>query len=109
NARIYRTSCRAMITLGADEDLLTQYKVLNKQDLKVTMAVTDPNAQGHRDDSLAWFWTMDIKQDSDMNDWMSEFFRGHWLRAKAHMHRWEEEVELLQAESGWVRNYFDHR
>ena len=25
------------------------------------------------------------------------------------MHRWEEEVELLQAESGWVRNYFDHR
>ena len=38
----------------------------------VTTAISDPNARGHHDDRLAWFWTMDVPRDTDRNDWMSE-------------------------------------
>ncbi|KIK71983.1 hypothetical protein PAXRUDRAFT_800527, partial [Paxillus rubicundulus Ve08.2h10] len=68
---------------------------------------SDTNARGHRDSTLAWFWTMDVQRDAELNDWMSEFYRGHWLRAKALKDRWEEEVELLRAEGKWTINFFD--
>ena len=45
---------------------------LRREDLKVSAAVADPNAQGHRDDTLAWFWTMDVPWDTEVNDWMLE-------------------------------------
>ncbi|KIK77160.1 hypothetical protein PAXRUDRAFT_73558, partial [Paxillus rubicundulus Ve08.2h10] len=58
-------------------------------------AVSDPNAQHHQDSSLAWFWIMDVQRDAELNNWMLEFYWGHWLRAKALKDRWEEQVELL--------------
>ena len=45
---------------------------MKREDLKVSAAVADPNARGHRDDTLAWFWTMDVPWDTEVNDWMSE-------------------------------------
>ncbi|KIK71923.1 hypothetical protein PAXRUDRAFT_91545, partial [Paxillus rubicundulus Ve08.2h10] len=64
---------------------------------------------GHRDSTLAWFWTMDVQTDAEVNDWMSKFYRGHWLRAKALKYRWEEGVELLRAEGKWTINFFDYK
>ncbi|KIK77720.1 hypothetical protein PAXRUDRAFT_165942, partial [Paxillus rubicundulus Ve08.2h10] len=69
----------------------------------------------YRDSTLAWFWTMDVQRDAELNDWMSEcmflsvFYSSHWLRAKALKDRWEEEVELLRAEGKWTINFFDHK
>ncbi|KAF9230334.1 hypothetical protein BU15DRAFT_57377 [Melanogaster broomeanus] len=98
-----------MISLEADEETLSRYQVLEKEQLKVSTAVSDPNARGQRDAKLAWFWTMDVQRDTELNDWMSEFYRGHWLRAKALKDRWEEEVELLRAEGEWTSNFFDYK
>ena len=72
NARIYRRAHHAMVSLGAVDNILSQHRSLSQHDLKVTAVVADPNARGHRNDTLAWFWTMDIPGDTDMNDWMSE-------------------------------------
>ncbi|KIK78141.1 hypothetical protein PAXRUDRAFT_62486, partial [Paxillus rubicundulus Ve08.2h10] len=99
---------RAMISLRADEDTLVWYWALEKDHLKVSTAVLDPNAQGHWDSTLAWFWTMDVQRDAEVNDWMSKFM-GHWLREKAPKDRWEEEVELLRAEGKWTINVFDYK
>ncbi|KAL4075203.1 hypothetical protein V8B97DRAFT_2022219 [Scleroderma yunnanense] len=59
-ARIYCQCCRQMVALDASMDILDQY------------SIAEPNARGHQDDTLAWFWTMDLPCDTDKNDWMSE-------------------------------------
>ncbi|KAL4074103.1 hypothetical protein J3A83DRAFT_4090326 [Scleroderma citrinum] len=97
------------MVLGAGPDILDQYKELNRSDLKVSTAVTDPNARGHRDNTLAWFWTMDMPWDTVTSNWMSEFYHVNWLRTKALCEQWKEEVQLLSCERQWTRNYFDHR
>ncbi|KIK78825.1 hypothetical protein PAXRUDRAFT_162962 [Paxillus rubicundulus Ve08.2h10] len=96
HAAVYRACRRAMISLGAEEDTLVQYWALEKDHLKVSTAVSDLNAQGHWDSTLAWCWTMVTKYNAEVNNWMLEFYRGHWLRAKALKDRQEEEVELLR-------------
>ncbi|KIK75636.1 hypothetical protein PAXRUDRAFT_172166 [Paxillus rubicundulus Ve08.2h10] len=86
-----------MISLRADEDTLVQYWALEKDHLKVSTAVLDPNARGHQDSTLAWLWTMDVQRDAELIGCPNIFYRGHWLRAKALKDRWEEEVELCYA------------
>ncbi|KIM63801.1 hypothetical protein SCLCIDRAFT_116566, partial [Scleroderma citrinum Foug A] len=108
-ATVYQRCRRQMIALGADSSILDWYKPLNQNDLTASTAVADPNARGHRHDSLSWFWTIDIPKDTDKNNWMSEFYQVHWLRAKAKKDRWVEEVELLQLEQGWTQNFFSHQ
>ena len=44
----------------------------NNEDLKVTTAAAGPNSRGHRNDTLAWFWSMDVPRDTEDNDWMSK-------------------------------------
>ncbi|KAL4066523.1 hypothetical protein J3A83DRAFT_4189823 [Scleroderma citrinum] len=85
-----------MMVLGAGPDILDQYRELNRSDLKVSTAVTEPNARGHRGDTLAWFWTMDVPQNTAASDWMSEFYCVNWLRTKALCERWKEKVQLLR-------------
>lgn len=72
HCKMYRTCRTAMVALGADEELLSRYELLRDEDLKVSTAVVMPNSRDHRNASLAWFWTMDIPRDTEMNDWMSE-------------------------------------
>lgn len=71
-ARYYASARRAMIRLKADEQCLERYQVLKKADLKVTTAISDPNARAQRHVHLAWFWTMDVQRDSEAEDWMEE-------------------------------------
>ncbi|KAI6141233.1 hypothetical protein BKA82DRAFT_4362346 [Pisolithus tinctorius] len=68
HATIYRQCRKQLIALGAGEDILGKYQELNRADLTVSATIADPNARGHHDNTLAWFWTMDLPQDSAMND-----------------------------------------
>ncbi|KAL4063077.1 hypothetical protein J3A83DRAFT_4107225 [Scleroderma citrinum] len=63
-----------MIVLDAVPEILDQYKELNGSDLKVSMAITDPNARGHRDETLAWFWQMNVPWDMAARHTMILFY-----------------------------------
>ena len=69
---VYRQCRKAIIDLGADELCLNRYRPLKDEDLKVTAAAAGPNSRGHCNDTLAWFWSMDVPRDTEANDWMSE-------------------------------------
>lgn len=71
-AKIYNSTRRHMIRLGADAGILDRYKILTKGQLKVSTAIATPNARGQRNTQLAWFWNMDSKADTDSDDWMEE-------------------------------------
>ncbi|KAL4070106.1 hypothetical protein V8B97DRAFT_2024130 [Scleroderma yunnanense] len=62
-----------------------QMMELNRSDLKVSTAVTDPNARGYRDDTLVWFWTMDVPWDTATENWMSEYML-FWSMYLGHVH-----------------------
>lgn len=68
----YRKCRRAMVVLGADDTLLDRYQSLTDDQLKVETVAISPNARGHRNETLAWFWSMDILRDTDRSQWMSE-------------------------------------
>ena len=124
---IYRRCRTQMIVLGASQEILSRYQELCEKELRVSTAIADPNARGHRDDTLAWFCTMDVPRDTAMNNWMSEclcsiimlpcpwhsllylVYRVHWLRTKALRDRWQEEVQLLTCEADWTQGFFSAR
>ncbi|KAG1788809.1 hypothetical protein EV424DRAFT_1355962 [Suillus variegatus] len=109
NASIY-TKCRTQLAkLGADDELLERYRPLLKEHLKVSTTIADPNARGQRNNTLAWFWSMDVVGDSQNSDWLNEFYRVHWLRAKALKDQWEEEHPLVQHEMNWTCDFFMHK
>ncbi|KAI6010801.1 hypothetical protein F5J12DRAFT_718839, partial [Pisolithus orientalis] len=49
-----------LIALGAGEDILGKYQELNRADLTESATIADPNARGHCDNTLVWFWTVDL-------------------------------------------------
>ncbi|KAG0699572.1 hypothetical protein DFH29DRAFT_877228 [Suillus ampliporus] len=71
NSMIYKKYQAQLSNLGADQ-LLEKYRVLEKSNLKATSAVADPNAQGQRNSTLPWFWSLDVQGDLVSNDWMNE-------------------------------------
>ncbi|KIM60190.1 hypothetical protein SCLCIDRAFT_26835 [Scleroderma citrinum Foug A] len=72
HASLYCRCRQQMAALGTNADILIWYQELHASDLSVTTAISNPNARGHHDDRLAWFWTMDVPHDTDRNNWMSE-------------------------------------
>jgi len=57
-AQIYRRTRQALESLDMEPQLLlTTYQVLEKDDLKVSAAVGDPNQRGLSQTSLSWIWT----------------------------------------------------
>ncbi|KAI6006560.1 hypothetical protein F5J12DRAFT_782829 [Pisolithus orientalis] len=128
HAAVYCQCHIQMGRLGAGPDILEQYKELNDSNLTICTAVSDPNARGHRDDTLPWIWTMDVPRDMAANDWMSECERGNhmaaaseiylsfslvyrvnWLQMRALWDRWKEEVQLLKCEQEWTKNFFESK
>ncbi|KIK76104.1 hypothetical protein PAXRUDRAFT_18443 [Paxillus rubicundulus Ve08.2h10] len=83
-----------MVTLSANNDILARYQGLSKDHLKISGTVAEPNARGHRNDTLPWFWSMDVARDAEANDWMMEF-----KASKALKDQWEEELELICSEA----------
>jgi hypothetical protein len=72
HARVYTRARKAMVDLGADAPLLERYKVLTRQDLSVKTSVIAPQVRGQRNKSLPWFWTMDVRRDTDVGSWMED-------------------------------------
>jgi hypothetical protein len=69
---LYRNARSAMVHLGADQPTLTRYQVLTKKDLSVSTAVIDIRAPRGSEATLAWFWSMDVKGDTETDSWMAE-------------------------------------
>src|ERR1700761_5529445 len=126
NSRVYVRARKAMVDLGASTDLLDRYKVLRPQDLSVKTSVIAPHVRGQRNKPLPWFWTMDVRQDSDVGEWMEDctslsvhlcliyvtfnsVYRVHWLRAKAQKMRWVEELQCLQVEMESAVRFFRYQ
>ncbi|KAI5989479.1 hypothetical protein EDD15DRAFT_2364372 [Pisolithus albus] len=108
-AAIYKRCREAMIALGADTDTLTRFQQLQKSHMAIHTAAFSQNAHDHRSSNLPWFWCMDIPRTTSSKNWLTEFYRIHWLRAKAVKDRWEEEEDLLMSEFHWTMNFFKFR
>ncbi|KAK7696208.1 hypothetical protein QCA50_000861 [Cerrena zonata] len=106
-AKVYITTRKAMIVLGADRDILSKYKPLNKTDLAASTAVADSNARGQRRDQLSWIWQTFSNTNSP--DFMNEMLRVNWLRAKSRRDRWREEKILLRSEIDWTRIFYQRQ
>jgi len=120
---------QSMLSLGANTSLLDKYKVLEHQDLRIDTTVIAPNVRGQRNKSLPWFWSMDIRRDTDVGAWMNDcrhisvhahsdgclainlnaVYRVHWLRAKAQKTWWIEELQCLQVEVESAVRFFQHQ
>ncbi|KIN94587.1 hypothetical protein M404DRAFT_34874 [Pisolithus tinctorius Marx 270] len=108
-AAIYKQCQKAMVALGVSAETLTHYQQLETSDLTVSTATITQNAHAHQVSHLPWFWSVDVPTDMKSITWMSEFYRTHWLRAKAVRDHWLEEEQLLTAEFQWTINYFNYQ
>ena len=71
SAKVYMLARRAMQILGAGEDILRKYQVLQPQHIQTSTAVVDFNAPGQRNKTLSWIWH---SHQSSANDpsWLRE-------------------------------------
>ncbi|KAG1834003.1 hypothetical protein DFJ58DRAFT_918032 [Suillus subalutaceus] len=106
HASIYTKTRKQMMQLEPGQDQVQKYKPLLREQLKISTAVGDPNARGQRNESLAWFWSVEVDLGGPDHSWNEEFYRVHWLRAKALRDRWKEEMMLVQLEMDWTCNFF---
>jgi hypothetical protein len=72
HARVYMRARQAIINLGATASLLDRYKVLTRQHLSVKTSIIAPQVRGQRNLSLPWFWTMDVRRDADVGEWVED-------------------------------------
>ena len=72
HARVYMHARQAIVDLGASNSLLDRYKVLTRQDLKIHTSIIAPQVHGQQNKSLPWFWTMDVKKDADLGEWLED-------------------------------------
>ena len=45
-----------MVRLGADEHMLTKFKLLTRDDVKASTAILNPNIPGSSSIRLSWIW-----------------------------------------------------
>ena len=72
HAHMYNSMRKSMLELGANASLFDQYKALEPQDLKIDTIVIVPNVRGQQNKSLPWFWSMDVRRDADVGEWMND-------------------------------------
>ena len=72
HARVYSRARRSIVDLGAEASLLDRYKILERRDLRIDTAVIAPSVRGQRNESLPWFWSMDVRRDTDTGAWMND-------------------------------------
>ncbi|KAK0438387.1 hypothetical protein EV421DRAFT_1738444 [Armillaria borealis] len=118
-AQKYRRARSSLLALRGLGSWMNQLKELNAKDMssmygsvldteEATTEVTNPEDQRqkkkktmkHKDRprEVSWIWLAEgslgeLDDDSDVTD-----VRVHWLRSRARLRRWEEEVELLREE-----------
>jgi len=69
---VYGKACGALVWLSADVEVLSKYRILKKEDIKVSMAVINPQKPSRAKATLAWFWKMDVRGDAEHDNWMLE-------------------------------------
>jgi hypothetical protein len=72
HASIYTKTRKQMMQLEPGEDQLQKYKPLLREQLKISTAVGDPNARGQRNESLAWFWSVEVDLGGPEHSWNEE-------------------------------------
>ncbi|KAG2340556.1 hypothetical protein BDR05DRAFT_889608, partial [Suillus weaverae] len=56
----YTKTRKQMMKLELGQEQLERYKPLLCEQLKISTAVRNPNARGQRNESLAWFWSIEV-------------------------------------------------
>ena len=72
HAWVYMDAQQAIVNLGATASLLDQYKVLTWQHLSVKTSIIAPQVHGQQNQSLPWFWTMEVRRDADVGEWVED-------------------------------------
>jgi hypothetical protein len=72
HASIYTKTRKQMMKLEPGHDQLQKYKPLLREQLKISTAVGDPNARGQRNESLAWFWSVEVDLGGPDQSWNEE-------------------------------------
>jgi hypothetical protein len=55
HVRVYGKARGALVRLSADVEVLSKYRILKKEDIKVSTAVIDPRKPSQAEATLAWF------------------------------------------------------
>ena len=131
------TRCRdSLFVLGAENTILSRFKVLNPPDVSASTALLKPNEPGSTSIKLSWIWqsssrhlqASNIDFDMDVDDsaddpsnvlectslfphagcFVQTFIvrRVHWLRGRAQLMRWREELSLTSYEMQWTVRFF---
>jgi hypothetical protein len=132
HCRLY-TQCRArLIILGAPPEITNRFQVLTARDVIASTAIVKPNEPGSTKLMLSWIWQSsgghrwgltagnDAEGTPNNIECKSSFHwpkiprslftvrRVHWLRSRAQLMRWQEEVTLNGYEMQWTVRYFRH-
>ena len=70
--QLYRFACQRLEQLSAPSATMKWYQPLEKEHLNVTTMVIDLALRGTHNQSLAWFWTIDVQGDIGKVDGMAE-------------------------------------
>ena len=114
--------------LPIDSQYLKTLSEISDEDLKVAGDLTDERRFGQRSDTLPWFWRIGEGVNTNsprMHECMYYCFhiivtyilllihfsvyRVSWLRAKACLARWSEELRLVEYEMEWTVNWFQSK
>lgn len=71
-AQLYRSSRKALRDLGADEDILQKFQMLQTSQLSTRDTFLDVTERGQKHLNLPWFWNLDVEGDSEDNGRMEE-------------------------------------
>ena len=64
HCRVY-THCRiAMVSLGADDEILSRYRILERKDIASSGALLNPNQPGSTTHRLSWIWQSGHRADN---------------------------------------------
>jgi hypothetical protein len=131
--QVYNRNARVLGTL--DPSLTSRYPKLRRSDCGINTAIADVNARGQSQARLPWLWAAQDGWEGDDqaaknsmldNDRLLEckfnislqlnvfphsclVYRVNWMRARAHAHRWEEELLKTEKEMIWTTRYFMHQ
>ncbi|KIJ58337.1 hypothetical protein HYDPIDRAFT_102895, partial [Hydnomerulius pinastri MD-312] len=107
HARSYQRARKAMEHLGASDKVLETYQLISPSHLTVNKDITEENRFGQGSDRLPWFWRVQGINNDSSDQWMDEFYRISWLKAKARYCRWTEELALVKHEMHWTMLWFE--
>ncbi|KAF9535353.1 hypothetical protein CPB83DRAFT_912115 [Crepidotus variabilis] len=95
---LYNHSRERLIALGYSTDGDAEFGELSARDIDISPAIYNPNARGITGKGLSWIWGRLSNDVHAGDDYLIEFYRLHFLRARAHLHRCREEIKTTKLE-----------